>query len=488
MTRQAVKMTRLRGRDQLDARLEALGITLPVDDAVPANGPLAQPYVLGGASSSERRIGNRFAVLPMEGWDATPEGRPTDLLRRRWQRFGSSGAKLVWGGEAYAVQPTGRANPNQLCSNPESERDLFELHDLLTAAHAASESGEETGTGTRDLLTGLQLTHSGRFSRPQGSPAPRIAFRHPVLDARVGVTSDAALLSDGELDDLVGDYARVAKLAARAGFGFVDVKACHGYLGHELLSARERPGPYGGDLAGRSRFLRRAIAAVRAEAPGLLVGVRLSIFDLHPYAPGDDGVGEAVTSDHRPFGGNTSGRDVDLEETVALVALLVDAGVSLLCTTAGSPYYNPHCQRPAFYPPSDGYRPPEDPLVGVARQLEATRSLKQHFPELAVVGSAYSYLQEWLPNVAQAVVRNGGADFVGLGRMMLSYPDLPTDVIAGRPLQKPLVCRTFSDCTTAPRNGLVSGCYPIDPEYKRRPEAKRLAEIKRLADSEKRST
>ena len=139
--------------------------------------------------------------------------------------------------------------------------------------------------------------------------------------------------------------------------------------------------------------------------------------------------------------------------------------------TAGSPYYNPHVQRPALFPPSDGYQPPEDPLVGVARQVAVAAELKHRFPGLAIVGSAYSYLQEWLPDVARGVLATGGADFIGLGRMALSYPRLPAEVLAGRPLERALLCRTFSDCTTAPRQGLVSGCYPLDAFYKARPEA-----------------
>jgi len=465
-----VKLSRLGTREKLERHLTELSITLPLDEEVDPAGALAEPLQVGA-----RTLGNRFAVLPMEGWDASADGRPTDLVRRRWERFGSSGAKLIWGGEAFAVRPEGRANPHQLAAHAESDRDLAELHALLVRSHESS--GEASG----DLLTGLQLTHSGRFARPAGEPAPRIAFRHPVLDSRVGVTSDAAVLSDSELDDLVGAYASIACHARDSGFGFVDVKACHGYLGHELLSARERPGPYGGDLAGRSRFLLRAIEAVRRDAPELAIGVRLSVFDFHPFTPGESGVGEPEPSAHRPFGSTESGLGLDLRETHELLESLTAAGVTLVCTTAGSPYYNPHVQRPAFYPPSDGYRPPEDPLAGVARQLDATRQLKEAHPALCFVGSGYSYLQEWLPQVAQAVVRTGGADAVGLGRMVLSYPQLPRDVLAGRALERPLVCRTFSDCTTAPRNGLISGCYPIDPFYKELPEAAALAEAKKRA-------
>jgi len=94
------------------------------------------------------------------------------------------------------------------------------------------------------------------------------------------------------------------------------------------------------------------------------------------------------------------------------------------------------------------------------------------------VGSAYSYLQEFLPHVAQAAVRDGWTDFVGLGRMVLSYPRLLWDASEGKPIQRKLICRTFSDCTTAPRNGLPSGCYPLDSFYKESETAKQLTMIK----------
>ena len=108
----------------------------------------------------------------------------------------------------------------------------------------------------------------------------------------------------------------------------------------------------------------------------------------------------------------------------------------------------------------------------------AAAKLKAAFPDMVIVGSAYSYLQEWLPNVAQYNVRHGLTDFVGIGRMVLSYPELPADVLAGRPLQRKAICRTFSDCTTGPRLGLVSGCYPLDPFYVGHDDAKTLKVLK----------
>jgi 2,4-dienoyl-CoA reductase-like NADH-dependent reductase (Old Yellow Enzyme family) len=460
------RISTLKTTADFQAHLSLLGINLPFDPVVETgpDSPLGRPYRRAAGP-----VGNRFAVLPMEGWDGTTEGHPSDLTRRRWRHFGLSGAKLIWGGEAVAVRHDGRANPNQLLLNEATLGEIADLRAILLAAH------REHFNTTDDLLIGLQLTHSGRFARPDDRrrPEPRVAYRHPYLDDRFGVRDDAALLTDDDIARLTEEFVKAARLARAAGFAFVDVKHCHGYLGHEFLSAVDRAGRYGGSLENRTRFLRDVVAGVRAEAPGLEVGVRVSVFDFLPFHPGPDGTGVPTASPaayRYAFGGDGSGLGINLDEPSAFLALLEGLGIDLVCTTAGSPYYNPHIQRPATFPPSDGYQPPEDPLVGVARQIDATARLKARHPNLIMVGSAYSYLQEWLANVGQRVVRDGGADFIGLGRLMLSYPDYPADVLAGRPPARKRLCRTFSDCTTAPRNGMVSGCYPLDPFYKARPE------------------
>jgi NADPH2 dehydrogenase len=472
MTREGmVQVRRLKSADEFLRHVATLGIELPFDEDVHAgdDAPLAQSLELWpGVVAS-----NRFCILPMEGWDGTTDGAPTELVERRWLRFGESGAALVWA-EATAVRPDARANPNQLVLNAATAAGIASLCERTKAVHRAR-FGD-------DLVIGLQLTHSGRWCRPSGEPVPLAAYRHPVLDRRHA--DPPHVLSDGELDALVGDYAASAQLAQEAGFAFVDVKHCHGYLLHELLSAVERDGAYGGSFEARTRFIREAVAAIRAAAPGLRVAVRLSAFDFVPFRSGNGGVGEpddGASPYAFAFGGDGSGTGIDLAEPDRLLALLEDLGVSVVCITAGSPYYVPHIQRPAWFPPSDGYLPPEDPLVGVARLLNATAELKRRHPNLAIVGSGYSYLQEWLPNVAQAAVRQGWTDSVGLGRMALSYHDMPADVLAGNSLDRRRLCRTFSDCTTAPRNGLVSGCWPLDDLYKAMPERRQLAAIKRAA-------
>jgi len=457
----------------LKEHLATLPISVACDDELlpPDRNPLAQPLTVYG-----RRVGNRFATHPMEGWDAMPDGKPSDLVFRRWTHFGISGAKLVWGGEATAVRHDGRANPNQLCYSQENEKSLAALLATLKAAHR-----ERYGT-TDDLFVGLQLTHSGRLSRPEPDhlPRPRIAYRHPILDARLGIADDKPLFMDGELEDLVRDYVAAARFAAEAGFDFVDVKSCHGYLLHEFLSAHTRPGRYGGPLENRTRLFREIVRAIRRDVPGLYLGARVSIFDFVPFVhPGPGQGSRGVPVDFRPylpyrygFGLNPDNPlEIDLTEPLAFLRQCLDLGVRLLNVTCGCPYYNPHLMRPAIFPPSDGYPPPEDPLTGCARLLDVTARCKRAVPDLTIVGTGYTYFQEYLPHVAQAQVRLGHADLVGFGRMLLPYPELPHDILMGRPVSRKRLCRTFSDCTTGPRNRMVSGCFPLDPFYKARPEA-----------------
>ena len=470
------------------AHVAQLGLELPCEDAIVsgAASPLAQPAAV---PINGKIIGNRIAIQPMEGWDGTATGGITDDVRRRWQRFGESGAKLICGGEAMAVQSDGRANPRQLVINDANRAGLAELREVLIRAH------QERFGRTDDLVIGFQLTHSGRFCRPNDSRRlePRVAYRHPLLDAKFSVTSDAQVLSDAEVEKLIGDYVTAARMAAEAGADFVDLKHCHGYLLHEFLSAYTRPGKYGGSFENRTRVLREIVGGIRADGNRIDLAVRLSAFDFVPFKPdpalsqpGKPGPG--VPEDflrclpyRYAFGVNEKNPvEPDLAETFQFMQHCAQLGVKILNLSAGSPYYNPHIQRPAAYLPSDGYQPAHDPLIDVARQLNVVRQLKaQAPPGLLLVGSAYSYLQEYLPHVAQHVVRNGWTDFVGLGRMTLSYPGLFADALATGRLENKFICRTFSDCTTAPRNGLISGCYPLDKYYAGKPEFQKLKELKR---------
>jgi NADPH2 dehydrogenase len=469
--------------------LASLGIELPCDDniVVGQSSPLAQPVdrnLING-----KRIANRFAIQPMEGWDGTTRGGVTEEVVRRWRRFGESGAKLIFGGEAMAVRPDGRANPNQLIINEENKRDLAKLRQTLISAH------RERYRNTNDLVIGFQLTHSGRFCKPNDKfrLEPRVAYRHPLLDRKFQVTSDQQVWTDAELDALVLDYVKAARVAQEVGADFVDIKHCHGYLLHELLGAFTRPGKYGGSFENRTRMLREIISGIRADGNTIELGVRVSAFDLVPFKPdpasstaGRPGIGIPEDFSHclpyrYAFGVNQDNPlELDLTETFQFLELCCSLGVKIVNLSAGSPYYNPHIQRPAAYPPSDGYQPPEDPLVGVARQIQAARQLRARTPEhLILVGTGYSYLQEYLPHVSQAVIRNDWVDVVGIGRMVLTYPTIIANAIQSGTLTTKSICRTFSDCTTAPRNGLISGCYPLDKYYSAKPEFEKLKKLKR---------
>ncbi len=483
------RIASLKTVDEFRDYLSQLDLDLPVDNeplSRQQQSPLAQSLQVG-----DFLVGNRWAVHPMEGWDGSREGKPSGHTFRRWNNFGESGCKLIWGGEAVAVSSEGRANPNQLMINSENEKSLAELLDVLKQAHI-----KEFGANScDDLFVGLQLTHSGRYCRPNDKAKlePRIAYHHPLLDERIGLTpdDDSALLSDVELEQLIEKYIQAAQIASRIGFQFVDIKHCHGYLGHELLSGFTRPGKYGGDFNGRTRFLREICEGIHTACPNLQLGVRLSLFDLLPFQPagidektGRPGIGEPMTysgKDYAGFGCNrNSPLQIDLREPIRLLELMRDElGITLVNLSAGSPYYNPHIQRPAYFPPSDGYQPPEDPLVGCVRQIQAVAEIKKAVPGLAMVGTAYTYFQEYLPHVAQAVLRRGDVDFVGIGRLLLSQWQLPAQVLRGENYKaKKKICRTFSDCTTGPRNGLISGCFPLDDYYKKMPEFQQLKEIK----------
>jgi NADPH2 dehydrogenase len=470
--------------------LSELNVEMPCHETISprAESPLAKPVT--NVTINGKQIGNRIAIHPMEGWDGTRTGGITDDVVRRWKRFGESGAKLIFGGEAMAVRPDGRANPNQLLINEENKAGLATLRETLVNAH------RENYGKTEDLVIGFQLTHSGRFCRPNSKQLePRVAYRHPILDKKFGITSDAQVFTDDEIKRLIDDYIRAAKVAADAGADFVDIKHCHGYLLHEFLSAYTRPGAYGGSVENRTRILREIVQGIRASGNKIDLAVRLSAFDFVPFKPDPTraepgklgpGIPEEFPLPYRfAFGTNQNNPvEIDLTEPIKFVKLCAELGVKIINLSAGSPYYNPHIQRPAAYPPSDGYQPPNDPLIDVARQLNVVRQIKASAPKnIAIVGTGYSYLQEFLPNVAQAAVREGWTDMVGLGRMVLSYPNIFADAIDHGSLTPKLICRTFSDCTTAPRNGLPSGCYPLDKHYIAKPEAQQLKAKKKAAQT-----
>jgi 2,4-dienoyl-CoA reductase-like NADH-dependent reductase (Old Yellow Enzyme family) len=178
------KITRiptLKTTEAFRSHVQSLGLDIRCDDNLEAGtaSPLTQP--VNNVVINGKTIGNRWAIHPMEGWDGTIEGQPTEEVVRRWHRFGVSGAKLIYGGEAMAVRPDGRANTNQLIIQKGREASLGSLVHTLTKAH------DERYGNTDDLVIGFQLTHSGRFCRPNDKTRweSRIAYRHPILDKKI---------------------------------------------------------------------------------------------------------------------------------------------------------------------------------------------------------------------------------------------------------------------------------------------------------------
>ncbi len=430
-------------------------------------GPLFRPVAIGPL-----RAGNSLCIQPMEGCDGTRDGRPGDLTFRRFERFGAGGAKLLWG-EATAVLPEARANARQLLLAADTAPDFARLLQACRRAHRDALGSDE------DLVVGLQLTHSGRHSVPR----PLLACHDPlldprtVIDRRTGRTVDDSYpaLSDEELKRLPDAYVRAARLARDAGFQFVDVKQCHGYLLNEFLAARTRPGPFGGSLENRTRLARTIIARIRAEVPELVLASRINVYDGVPFLPDPDtGSGIPATPPGAWAGawGTAPGnpQEPDLAEPLAWIGEMVRLGVALINVTAGNPYTSPHLLRPFEHPPPDGYAAPEHPLIGVDRHFRLTERIQRAFPGLPVVGSGYSYRQEFLFQAGAANLASGRATIVGVGRASLSQPDFARRLQEDGRLDRRRTCRTFSYCTALMRskhNALgqfPTGCPPFDPD------------------------
>jgi NADPH2 dehydrogenase len=460
--------------EEFQSHLRSLGINLPCDPTILSqlDSPLACPCQ--NTPINGKTIGNRFAIQPMEGADATPSGGITQDTLRRWRRFGLSGAKTIFGGEAMAVLPEARSNPNQLLINNDNLKGLGRLRESLIEAHDAR-SGQ-----INDLLIGFQLIHAGRFSSRTcgGRLGPRIAYRHPILDRQASINSDESIVQDSEISAIVDAFIRAAQVAADAGADFVDINHSNGYLLHEFLSAYTRPGPYGGPFENRTRLLREIIQGIRASGNPIEIAVRLSAFDSLPFVPNDTdpinspGVPEEIQNlPYRfAFGVNPKNPlEHDLTEATLFVELCGRLGIKLLNITAGSTFYNPHIARPSASPSLGEYPNPQDCLVETARQIFATRHLRMVAPKgMILIGSGYSSLQHFLPQIAQAAVRSKWVDIIGLGRVALSYPEILSDALRTGAIAQAPICYTCSACSVSLQNGIQTGCYPLDPHYQKK--------------------
>jgi len=421
--------------DELRGRIAELGLDLPVSEDIT---PLVAPCEVAGF-----RLPNRLTVQPMEGCDGTADGSPDELTFRRYRRFAAGGAGLLWC-EATAVAEEARANPRQIWIHEQTLPEFARLvEETLRTAR------ETCGPGHRPLLV-LQLTHSGRYSKPRRNPVPIIAHHSKFLDPVTNIPPDYPLISDAELERLEDRYVEAARCAQRAGFDAVDVKACHRYLISELHASFTRENSrYGGSFENRTRFFRNIVGKIRDRVPGLIVTSRMNVYDAMAY----------------PYGFGVDRDDpakADLSEPIELVRFLVSTGAPLVNITIGNPYFNPHVNRPFDLPVAGGPVPPESPLAGVERFLSIVRRIQQEFPRLAVIGGGYSWLRQFYPYVAAAAVREGWTSLVGVGRLAFAYPDFARDLVEKGQLDPLRVCVACSACTQIMRDAGRAGCVPRD--------------------------
>lgn len=452
----------IRSLDQLHSMAAGLNLSVHADTDLSV---LGQPLTIAG-----RKLPNRFAVHPMEGFDSTSDGGPGPLTFRRYQRYAAGGYALIWM-EATAVLDEARSNPGQLYIHKGNVADFARLLQSVRAA------GRESN-GFEPVIV-IQLTHSGRYSKPTGVPRPIIAHHSPILDPLHRLPADYPLIPDDELDRLRETYVSAAALAASAGADGIDIKSCHRYLVSELLASHTREGRYGGSFENRTRLLRETLAAVKAAVPSVFVTTRMNAYDAipHPY-----GFGVDRNDATRP----------DLDEPLRLAGELRRIGVPLLNVSIGNPYYNPHYGRPFDFPVSGAKVPPENPLLGLDRFLTVTRAFQERYPDLPVIGSGYSWLRQFMPNVAAAVIRSGGASILGIGRGSFAYPDAPRDILSKGAMDPAKCCVACSGCTQIMRDGAMTGCVVRDseiygPQYRlgRRFSLDRLqAEAKRCRECE----
>jgi 2,4-dienoyl-CoA reductase-like NADH-dependent reductase (Old Yellow Enzyme family) len=414
--------------------------------------PLGERVRVGGLYAP-----NAFAIHPMEGCDSEPDGSPSELVHRRYHRFASGGAGLLWW-EACAVLPEARANPRQkMLSRDNIGKFETLLKNSMEAAKAAN------GADHRPVNI-IQLTHSGRYCRPNTHLMERIIPQHdPILGARARMDESHPLVTDAYLESLTGHYVEAARLAREAGFDGVDVKACHRYLLSELLASYNRKGKYGGSFENRTRLLFEIIAAIKAElGEDFIIACRFNVFDAHPY----------------PYGFGCDKEDMwkyDPAEPLELVRKLCEAGAGLLSNSAGNPYYiYPQVTRPFDTSSSGVPVPDEHPLESIARLFMFTRGVQKAAGNIPVVGNGYTWLRQFIPYAGAANLADKSCSFVGLGRGAFAYPDTPRDVLHGKGMQPGKCCIACSKCTQLMRDHGKSGCVirdaqiyaPLSKEYR----------------------
>jgi 2,4-dienoyl-CoA reductase-like NADH-dependent reductase (Old Yellow Enzyme family) len=426
---------------------------------------LATPLKIG-----DLIIPNRLAIHPMEGCDGLKDGSPSALTERRYERFGRSGAGLIWY-EATAIHmdktdplKNPRANPRQLMLTVENQAKFQKLI-RLAEKEENKLVGQHPAFGKSVKI--LQLTHSGRYTRP-GFSNPQRIYHYDPLDAAYGQTrNDGKILTDDELALLPDHFEKSVQLAKDCGFDGVDIKCCHRYLLSESLSSFTRINSiFGGETyEARTRLFKSIInKVIKYNSPTFLITTRFNLTDCIPY-PYGWGVKKVQCPNSETYTNIDLPAEPDLSEPIRLLKELYELGIRCVNLTIANPYFNSFVSRPYDQPLPGAKLPPEHPLIGVSRFITLTRTVRAALPsDMIFIGTGYTWLRQFAPNVAAAEIANHRLDMVGFGRMSFANPEFGQQLFLQGGFDPKKVCITCSKCTELMRKKTVSGCVIRDAQ------------------------
>lgn len=382
-----------------------------------------------------KKISNRIGIQPLEGFDSDLDGSPTDMVQRRYLRFVTGGAGLIWF-EACAVSDNGKSNPHQMSITANNWSKFKELIQLMDDTSIASNQAP--------TFKVLQLTHSGRVSKDSNwNPMP-IAARKSKEE--LNSENVPYIISDEQIKQVVNDHIEAAKLAANAGFDAVDIKVCHGYLLSELLSGFNRPGIYGGSFENRTRALFEIIDGINnLDIKPIGIAVRLNAFDSDPFP-----YGYGIVKD----GNNLK---ADLTETIHLCNLLNEKGVKLINISASSP-----SSRVFGLDPIDlAYKK----YTSSTDLLTAVKLLKEQIPEVTFMCTGLSTFGSLAANIGAGGITDGWFDIAGFGRQALAYPEFANDILKHSYMDDKRTCVDCGNCFKLMDPGhCMTGCIVRDRE------------------------
>jgi len=433
--------------EDLKKDINEMGLDLPLSEDLTV---LAQPINIYG-----KTVKNRLAIQPHEGSHADTNGAPNELAFRRYRRYAAGGAGLIWL-ESQFTTKYAKTNPYMMGIN-NANLDVFS-HFFLDMKEAAKDSPP---------FIVVQLTHCGRGSVLHKMPGfhtpPKIAYENPYLPI-----DNAEVLTDDEVYGIIDDYVRAAALYKKAGADCVDVRACHGYLLVEFLSAYTRKNSvFGGSFENRTRMLLTIIDRINSEV-GIPVACRLNATDLIPYPYG--------------FGMKEDGSmEPDYTEPVKLAKILLEKGVQLINISMGRNHAN------HILSPSDKPSPfqKKHQLYYVSFFHSMASYFKKALPDAAIMTGTFSWLRQFAPYVAAGGILSGHYDLAGFAKTAMANPDFANDILEKGVLKPEKLCINCGLCGqlfgASVTNPCCSGCVTRDPEYYK-PYANRYLNKKLLDD------